>query len=161
MTGRDMNPHMGNAFMADGLATMVSASAGGTGVTTYAENIGVMAVTKIYSTLAFVFAALFAILLGFSPKMGALIQLIPAPVLAGVSVVVFGLIAVSGIKIWVDNQVDFSKNHNLILGAAVLIVGTNDFTLHLGAFTLGGIGVATFGAMGLHALLKMGAKNDV
>jgi xanthine/uracil permease len=81
--------------------------------------------------------------------------------LAGVSVVVFGLIAVSGIKIWVDNQVDFSKNHNLILGAAVLIVGTNDFTLHLGAFTLGGIGVATFGAMGLHALLKMGAKNDV
>lgn len=160
MTEKDMKPHMGNAFMGDGLATMLSGFFGGTGVTTYAENIGVMAVTKIYSTLVFVFAAVFAIILGFSPKMGALIGSIPAPILAGVSIIVFGLIAVSGVKIWVDNRVDFSKNHNLLVAAVTLILGTNDFTIHLGTFTLGGIGVATFGAMGLYALLQRGAKNE-
>lgn len=160
MTGRDMNPQMGNAFMGDGLATMLSGFFGGTGVTTYAENIGVMAVTKIYSTLVFVFAAFFAIVLGFSPKMGALIGAIPAPILAGVSIIVFGLIAVSGVKIWVDNRVDFSKNYNLLVAAVTLILGTSDFTIHLGGFSLGGIGVATFGAMGLYAFLKYGKNDD-
>lgn len=161
MTGHDMNPYMGRAFMADGLATMVSGSVGGTGVTTYAENIGVMAVTKIYSTLVFVFAALFAILLGFSPKMGALIQTIPAPVLGGVSIVVFGLIAVAGAKIWVDNKVDFSQSRNLIVAAVTLIVGAGDLTVKLGDFALNGIGIATFGAMALYALLSTGSKTAV
>jgi hypothetical protein len=88
MTGRDLDPYMGRAFLGDGLATIVAGYSGGTGVTTYAENIGVMAVTKIYSTIVFVVAALIAIALGFSPKFGALIQTIPGPVLGGVSVVV-------------------------------------------------------------------------
>ena len=158
MTGHDMNPYMGRAFMADGLATMISGSVGGTGVTTYAENIGVMAVTRIYSTLVFVFAAVFAIALGFSPKMGALIQTIPGPVLGGVSIVVFGLIAVSGAKIWVDNKVDFSQSRNLIVAAVTLILGAGDLTVNLGGVTLNGIGVATFGAMALYALLNMGGK---
>ncbi|MFH7118654.1 solute carrier family 23 protein, partial [Klebsiella pneumoniae] len=74
MTGRNMDPYMGRAFVGDGLATMLSGSVGGSGVTTYAENIGVMAVTKVYSTLVFVAAALIAMLLGFSPKFGALIH---------------------------------------------------------------------------------------
>lgn len=87
MTGQNLDPYMGRAFVGDGLATMLSGSVGGTGVTTYAENIGVMAVTKIYSTLVFVAAALVAILLGFSPKFGALIHTIPGPVL-GASIVV-------------------------------------------------------------------------
>jgi putative pyrimidine permease RutG len=158
MTGHDMNPYMGRAFMADGLATMISGSVGGTGVTTYAENIGVMAVTRIYSTLVFVFAAVFAIALGFSPKMGALIQTIPGPVLGGGSIVVFGLIAVSGAKIWVDNKVDFSQSRNLIVAAVTLILGAGDLTVNLGGVTLNGIGVATFGAMALYALLNMGGK---
>lgn len=101
MTGKNLDPYMGRAFVGDGLATLLSASAGGTGVTTYAENIGVMAVTKIYSTLIFVAAALVAIVLGFSPKFGALIHTIPGPVLGGASIVVFGLIAVAGARIWV------------------------------------------------------------
>jgi uracil-xanthine permease len=154
MTGRDLDRYMGRAFVGDGLATMVSGSAGGTGVTTYAENIGVMAVTKIYSTLVFVVAGLIAILLGFSPKFGALIQTIPGAVLGGVSIVVFGLIAVAGAKIWVDNKVDFSENRNLIVAAVTLVLGAGDFTLKLGAFTLGGIGTATFGAILLYALLR-------
>ena len=154
MTGKDLDPYLGRAFIGDGIATMVSGAAGGTGVTTYAENIGVMAATKIYSTAVFVVAALIAVLLGFSPKFGALIQAIPLPVMGGVSIVVFGLIAMAGAKIWVDNRVDFSDNKNLLVAAITLILGTGDFTLKFGQFALSGIGTATFGAILLYALLN-------
>ncbi|EJE50013.1 uracil-xanthine permease [Acidovorax sp. CF316] len=154
MTGRDLDRYMGRAFIGDGVATMVSGGVGGTGVTTYAENIGVMAATKIYSTAVFLLAGVFALVLGFSPKFGALIQTIPLPVMGGVSIVVFGLIAVAGAKIWVDNKVDFSQNKNLIVAAITLILGTGDFTLKFGQFALGGIGTATFGAILLYALLN-------
>ena len=154
MTGQNLDRYMGRAFIGDGIATMVSGSAGGTGVTTYAENIGVMAATKIYSTAVFLLAGVFALVLGFSPKFGALIQTIPLPVMGGVSIVVFGLIAVAGAKIWVDNKVDFSQNKNLIVAAITLILGTGDFTLKFGQFALGGIGTATFGAILLYALLN-------
>jgi uracil-xanthine permease len=154
MTGRDLDRYMGRAFAGDGIATIVAGYAGGTGVTTYAENIGVMAVTKIYSTLVFVVAALIAIALGFSPKFGALIGTIPVAVLGGVSIVVFGLIAIAGARIWVDNRVDFGRNHNLIIAAVTLVLGAGDFTLKMGGFTLGGIGTATFGAILLNLLLQ-------
>jgi len=154
MTGKNLDKYMGRAFMGDGVATIVAGSTGGTGVTTYAENIGVMAATKIYSTAIFVVAGLMAIVLGFSPKFGALIQTIPLPVMGGVSIVVFGLIAIAGAKIWVDNRVDFSDNKNLLVAAITLILGTGEYTLHFGQFALGGIGTATFGAILLHALLN-------
>ncbi len=154
MTGRNLDPYIGRAFIGDGIATLVSGTAGGTGVTTYAENIGVMAATKIYSTAVFVVAAVIAIVLGFSPKFGAVIQAIPLPVMGGVSIVVFGLIAVAGAKIWVDNKVDFSDSKNLIVAAITLVLGTGDFTLKFGGFALGGIGTATFGAILLYALLN-------
>ncbi|EOD2804283.1 pyrimidine utilization transport protein G [Klebsiella aerogenes] len=154
MTGRNLDPWMGRAFVGDGLATLLSGACGGSGVTTYAENIGVMAVTKVYSTLVFVAAALIAILLGFSPKFGALIHTIPGPVIGGASIVVFGLIAVTGARIWVQNRVDLSLNANLIMVAVTLVLGAGDFTLSLGGFRLGGIGTATFGAILLHALLN-------
>lgn len=158
MTGRNLDPLMGRAFVGDGIATMVSGASGGTGVTTYAENIGVMAATRIYSTAMFVVAALIAVLLGFSPKFGALIQAIPLAVMGGVSIVVFGLIAVAGAKIWVDNRVDFSDNANLIVAAVTLVLGTGDYTLKFGDFALGGIGTATFGAIALYALLGRRGK---
>ena len=154
MTGRNLDGYMGRAFMADGVATMVSGAAGGTGVTTYAENIGVMAATKVYSTAMFLVAALIAILLGHSPKFGAIIQAIPLPVMGGVSIVVFGLIAIAGARIWVENKVNFADNRNLIVAAVTLVLGTGDFTLKFGDFALGGIGTATFGAILLHALLS-------
>lgn len=153
MTGKNLDPYMGRAFIGDGIATMVAGSAGGTGVTTYAENIGVMAATKIYSTAVFLVAGCMAILLGFSPKFGALIQAIPLAVMGGVSIVVFGLIAVAGAKIWVDNKVDFSDNRNLLVAAITLVLGTGDYTLKFGDFALGGIGTATFGAILLWALI--------
>ena len=156
MTGKNLDQYMGRAFIGDGVATMVSGAVGGTGVTTYAENIGVMAATRIYSTAVFLVAALLAVLLGFSPKFGALIQAIPLPVMGGVSIVVFGLIAIAGAKIWVDNRVDFSQNKNLIVAAITLILGTGEFTLKFGDFALGGIGTATFGAIVLYAALNRG-----
>lgn len=156
MTGKNLDQYMGRAFIGDGVATMVSGAAGGTGVTTYAENIGVMAATRIYSTAVFLVAAVLAVLLGFSPKFGALIQAIPLPVMGGVSIVVFGLIAIAGAKIWVDNRVDFSQNKNLIVAAITVILGTGEFTLKFGDFALGGIGTATFGAILLYALLDRG-----
>ena len=158
MTGRNMDPHIGRAFLGDGVATMVSGGVGGTGMTTYAENIGVMAATRIYSTALFVVAGLVAIVLGFSPKFGALIHTIPLPVMGGVSIVVFGLIAVAGAKIWVDNKVDFTDSRNLIVAAITLVLGTGDFTLKFGDFAMGGIGTATFGAIILNAILSRGKK---
>ena len=154
MTGRNLDPYIGRALGADGLATMVSGTAGGTGVTTYAENIGVMAATRIYSTAVFLVAAVMALVLGFSPKFGAFIQAIPLPVMGGVSIVVFGLITIAGAKIWVDNKVDFTNPANLLVAAITLVLGTGDFTLKFGDFALGGIGTATFGAVLLHALLR-------
>lgn len=153
MTGKNLDPYMGRAFLGDGIATMVSGCFGGTGVTTYGENIGVMAATRVYSTIIFPIAAIFAIILGFSPKFGAIIQTIPQPILGGTSIVVFGLIAVAGARVWVVNHVDFGNNRNLIVAAVTLILGAGDFTLNLGGFHLGGIGTATFGAIILNALL--------
>lgn len=158
MTGKNLDPYMGRAFLGDGIATIVSGSFGGTGVTTYGENIGVMAATRVYSTLLFPVAAIFAIILGFSPKFGALISTIPQPVLGGCSIVVFGLIAVAGARVWVVNHVDFGNSRNLIVCAVTLILGAGDFTLNLGFFQLGGIGTATFGAIILNALMQMGDK---
>jgi len=154
MTGRNLDPFLGRAFIGDGLATIVAATGGGTGVTTYAENIGVMAVTKIYSTLLFVVAACVAIVLGFSPKFGALIMTIPGAVLGGLSIVVFGLITATGARIWVQNRVDFSRARNLVTAAVTLTLGAGDLALKIGGFTLGGIGTATFGAIILYQLVR-------
>ena len=154
MTKRDLDPYIGRGFLGDGLATMVSGFGGGTGVTTYAENIGVMAVTKIYSSLVFVIAAFVALAMGFCPKFGALIMTIPTPVLGGLAIVLFGLIAATGGRIWVENKVDFSVNKNLITAAAALTMGAGNLTINLGDFSLGGIGTACFGAIILYQVLN-------
>ncbi len=154
MTGRNLDPYLGRAFLGDGLSTMISGAFGGTGVTTYAENIGVMAVTRIYSTIIFIIAAVVALLLGFSPKFGALIKSIPAGVLGGLAIVLFGLIAATGGRIWVQNRVDFSKTRNLITVAVALILGAGNFTVNIAGFSLSGIGTATFGAIIMYQLLR-------
>lgn len=158
MTGKNLSPYMGRAFFADGVCTSLSASVGGTGMTTYAENIGVMAVTKVYSTTIFVVAGIFAILLGLSPKFGAVISTIPVALLGGASIVVFGLITVAGAKIWVDNKVDFTQNSTLIIAAVSLIMGAGNFSLHIGSFDLGGIGTATLAAILLNLFLNRGEE---
>jgi uracil-xanthine permease len=154
MIGRNLDPYLGRAFIGDGIATMVAGSGGGIGVTTYAENIGVMGITKIYSTLVFVIAAVFAIILSFSPKFGALILTIPAPVIGGLSIVVFGLIAATAGRIWVQNNVDFLKASNLLTVGVSLVVGAGDLMLDVGGFGIGGIGTASLAAILLHQLLR-------
>jgi uracil-xanthine permease len=157
MTGQSLDDMLGRAFLGDSLATIVSAFGGGTGVTTYAENIGVMAVTRVYSTLLFAVAAVVSILLGFSPKFGALILSIPGPVIGGLSIVLFGLISAMAGRIWLQNNVDFSNSRNLITIGVALTAGAGDLTLKFGDFTMGGIGTGTFGAIILYQLL---AWND-
>lgn len=161
MTGRNLDRYLGRAFLGDAIATIVAGFGGGTGVTTYAENIGVMAVTRIYSTLTFIIAAIVAILLGFCPKFGALIGTIPGGILGGLAVVLFGLIAATGGRIWIENRVDFSRSRNLITAAVALTVGAGmisvrdvNFGLTIGGFTIGGIGVATFGSIIIYQLLR-------
>lgn len=153
MTGRNLDPLIGRGFIADGVATMIAGSGGGTGVTTYAENMGVMAVTRVFSTLVFVAAGVIALVLGFSPKFGAVIGTIPVAVLGGLAIVVFGLIAATAGRIWVENRVDFSDPKNLLTVATALILGAGDLKLPIFGFELGGIGTATFGAIALYHLL--------
>jgi uracil-xanthine permease len=154
MTGRDLDPYLGRAFLGDGVATMIAASGGGTGVTTYAENIGVMAVTRIYSTLVFLVAAAVAVLVGFSPKFGALVASIPPAVLGGMSIVLFGLIAATGARIWVENRVDFARSRNLLTAAIALTLGAGDLVLRLAGFGIGGIGTATLAAIVCYQLFR-------
>lgn len=156
ITGQNFDRYIGRGFIGDGLATMLAGSGGGTGVTTYAENIGVMAMTRVYSTLVFVVAATVAILLGLSPKFGALLQTIPPSVLAGLSLAVFGLIASAMARIWVVNNVDFSDPRNLFTVGVTLIFGAGDFTIDIGSFALGGIATSTLAALVLYQLLGIG-----
>ncbi|HEN9517101.1 TPA: pyrimidine utilization transport protein G, partial [Acinetobacter baumannii] len=158
MTGENLTPQLGKAFVADGLATTLSGSVGAPGMTTYGENIGVMAVTRVYSTIVFVIAGIFAIFLGLSPKFGAVISTIPSAVLTGASIVVFGLITIAGAKIWIENKVDFSNNKNLIVASVTIILGAGNFELLFGNFNLGGIGTATFAAIILNWLFSLKDK---
>ena len=159
MTGENLDPQIGKAFVADGIATTLSGGVGAPGMTTYGENIGVMAVTRVYSTIVFVIAGVFAIFLGLSPKFGAVIHTIPTAILTGASIVVFGLITIAGAKIWIENKVDFSKNKNLMVAAVTIILGTGDFALQFGNFNLGGIGTATFAALILNWFFSLADKS--
>jgi len=136
---RDLNPHLGRAYLGDAIATLVSALGGGTPQTTYAENMGVMAITRVFSSWNFVMAAVIAILLGLCPKFGALIRSIPNPVLGGVTLILYGLIAVMGVKIWLDAQVDFSDHRNMVVAGASLIAATG---LGVRGVTIAGTNIA-------------------
>lgn len=144
MTGDDLNPQVGRAIAADGTATVLSTAVGGPATTSYAENIGVMAATRVYSTAAYWAAAGFAILFGLCPKFGAVIAAIPGGVLGGITVVLYGMIGLLGAKIWVHNKVDLGNPLNLVPLAAGVIVGIGDVRLRItDDFTLSGIALGT------------------
>ena len=114
MTGDDLDPYMGRAIGADGFATALASAFGGSPTTTYAENIGVMGATRVYSTAAYYVAGAVAILLGLCPKFGAIVNATPGGVLGGITVVLYGMIGLVGAKIWVENRVDFGNPVNLV-----------------------------------------------
>jgi len=150
MMGRNLDPALGRAFIGDGLATILSSLVGGTGVTTYAENMGVMAITRNFSSRTFLFAAFFAVCFGLSPKFGALIETIPGPVMGGLSLVVFGLITAAAGRIWVENRVDFTDPRILIMVGVAVMIAAGDLSLKLGDFVLSGIGLATLASLLLY-----------
>ena len=148
MTGDpSINRHTGRALLADGVATTIAGLGGGSGTTTYGENIGVMAATRVYSTAAYWVAGTFAILLAFSPKVGAVIFAMPLGVLGGVTTALYGLIGVIGMKIWVDNQVDFSRPVNQYTVAVSFVIAIAGFTMNLGTLSFGAIVLGTVAAL--------------
>ena len=158
MTNRDLDPLTGRALLADGVATTVAGLGGGSGTTTYAENIGVMAATRVYSTLAYWVAAAFALILSMVPKFGVLVSVIPLGVLGGLATLLFGLIALLGARIWVQNGVNFSHPVNLVTAAVAIIMGTADYTAHWGKMTFGGIAIGTIAALVIYHGLSWVAK---
>jgi NCS2 family nucleobase:cation symporter-2 len=154
LTDPSVNALTGRALMADGIATTLAGLFGGSGTTTYGENIGVMAATRVYSTAAYWVAGIVAVLLGLSPKVGAVINTIPAGVLGGVTTALYGLIGVIGVKIWLDNKVDFSKPKNQFTAATALIIGIGDFTLNLGQLTFNGIALGAIAAIVVYHVMN-------
>ena len=144
MTQRDLDPVMGRAIAADGVGTVIASSVGGSPTTTYAENIGVMAATRVYSTAAYYVAAVVAILFGLSPKFGAVVSATPGGVLGGITVVLYGMIGLLGAKIWKENGVDFANPVNLVPVAAGIIIAIGNTTLDVSDdFQLAGIALGT------------------
>ncbi|MHA6524087.1 uracil-xanthine permease family protein [Tessaracoccus sp. G1721] len=162
MTGEDLDPVMGRAIAADGAGSMIATLVGAGPTTTYAENIGVMAATRVYSTAAYVVAALVAILFGFSPKFGAVISATPGAVLGGITVVLYGMIGLLGAKIWKENRVDFGNPLNLIPAAAGIIIGVGNVSLPFGGgFELGGIALGTIVTIGIYHLARVIAPREM
>jgi len=158
MTGKDLDNQMGSALLADGLATTLAGIGGGSGTTTYAENIGVMAATKIYSTAAYWVAAAGAILLSLSPKFGAVLSETPAGVLGGIGVVLYGMIGVLGAKIWIENKVNFGNSINLFIAATTLVIGIADMSWSHGKYSFNGIVNGTLMAVVGYQVLRALAK---
>lgn len=147
MTDPSLRELTGKALLADGASTVLAGSFGGSGTTTYGENIGVMAATRIYSTAAYWVAGVAAICLGLSPKVGAVVNTIPPGVIGGVTTALYGLIAVIGVKIWVDNKVDFAVPVNQFTAAVALIIAVANFTWADGDMTFNGIALGTIAAI--------------
>ncbi len=162
MTKTDLDPYMGRAIAADGIGTVIASSVGGSPTTTYAENIGVMAATRVYSTAAYYVAAIVALIFGLSPKFGALVASVPGGVLGGITVVLYGMIGLLGAKIWKENGVDFGNPINLVPVAAGIVIGIGNVSLIFSDnFSLGGIALGTIVAVGAYHLARSLAPADL
>ena len=162
MTGTDTDPLLGRALAADGVATTLAGMGGGSATTTYAENIGVMAATRVYSTAAYWFAAFVAIALALCPKVGAAISAIPPGVLGGATIVLYGLVGILGVRIWLTNHVDFSLPVNQMTAAIPLIIGIADFTWTVGSMTFTGIALGSIAALVIyHGMRLLGWRTAI
>jgi uracil permease len=166
IVGKDLakDPGLDRSLLGNGLSTVLSGFVGSTPNTTYGENIGVLAITKVYSTWVLGLAAIFAILLSFIGKLAALINTIPEAVMGGISLLLFGVIAASGIRMLVESKVDYSKPTNLMLTTIVLVIGISGTKLTWGSFELKGMALATIVAILLSLFFKLiekiGWSND-
>ncbi|WP_072499616.1 uracil-xanthine permease family protein [Olsenella phocaeensis] len=163
IVGKDYCEMLPRSLAGDGISTVISGFLGGPPTTTYAENIGVMSVTRVYSTQVFWYAAGFALIVGgFCPKLAAFINSIPVPVMGGVSLLLFGLIASNGLRMLVTNKVDFDENRNLMIASVVIILGvgmeTSGIAIPLGSYTLPGMATATLVGILLNLILPRAEK---
>lgn len=166
IVGRDLskNPGLHRSLLGDGLSTMISGMFGSVPTTTYGENIGVMALTKVYSVYVICGAGIMSIILGFSGKLSAIINTIPTPVIGGVSLLLFGTIATSGLRTFIEEKVDFSKSRNLILTSVIFIIGLSGIKLSIGVVELKGMGLAAIVGFVLNLAFiifdKLGIMNE-
>lgn len=166
VVGRDLlkDPGLHRSLFADNFSTALSGLIGSVPTTTYGENIGVMAITKVYSVRVIGGAAVLSIICSFVGPLAALIQTIPGPVIGGISFLLYGMIGTSGLRILVDNQVDYSKNRNMVLTSVVFVVGLSGVTLSLGNVALSGMTLAAIVAMVMSLLFfafdKLHWSND-
>ncbi|WP_313812593.1 solute carrier family 23 protein [Glutamicibacter sp.] len=159
MTGRDLSEFNGRALMADGAASMVAGCGGGSATTTYAENIGVMAASRVYSTAAYWVAAIVAMSLAFMPKIGALIGTIPEGVIGGLGIVLYGMIGIVGARLWIEAKVDFGNPINLMTAGTGLIIAIAVTTeISFGQFQLGGIALGTIATLVVFHLMSIAAR---
>lgn len=165
IVGKDYRSMLPRSLAGDGISTVISGFLGGPPTTTYAENIGVMSVTRVYSTQIFWYAAGFALVVGgFCPKLAALIQSIPSPVMGGVSLLLFGLIASNGLRMLVSNRVDFDVNRNLMIASVVIILGvgmeTSGIAIPIGDYTLPGMATSTLVGILMNLVLPRPKEQD-
>ena len=162
MTGADLDRDMGRAIAGDGIGSVVATAVGAGPTTTYAENIGVMAATRVYSTAAYVVAAVVAILFGFSPKFGAIVSATPGGVLGGITVVLYGMIGLLGAKIWKENGVDLGNPINLVPTSAGIIIGVGNVSLEITPeFVLSGIALGTIVTVAVYHLAHALAPKEL
>lgn len=158
MTGENLDDITGRALFADGISTVFAGAGGGSGTTTYAENIGVMAATRVYSTVAYVVAAVIALGLSMLPKFGQIIATIPPGVLGGAATILYGMIGMLGVRIWVQNRVDFSDPVNLNTAAVAMVIAIANYTWHLGDMVFEGIALGSFGAIIIYHSMRAVSK---
>lgn len=166
LVGRDLSkePGLHRSLLGDGVSTMLSGFFGSVPTTTYGENIGVMAITRVYSVWVIGGAAVISVLLAFSGKLTALIRAIPTPVIGGISLLLFGVIAASGFRMLIEEKVDYSKSRNMILTAVVMIIGLSGAHIKFWSIELRGMALATITAILLNLLFlifdKLGLLNE-
>ncbi|WP_020059228.1 solute carrier family 23 protein [Bacillus sp. 123MFChir2] len=156
VVNRDLieKPGLHRSIMGDGIATFIASIIGGPPNTTYGENIGVLAITRAYSVYLFVGSAIFAIIFGFIGKISALIHSIPTPVMGGVSILLFGVIASSGLRMLVDEKIDFGDKRNLMIASVILVIGIGGAVLHIGqSFQVEGMALAAIVGVLLNLVL--------
>ena len=160
ITGRNFyeKPGLHRTLLGDGLASALAGLFGGPPNTTYGENVGVMAITRVFSVRVLAFAATLALGMSFVPKLGALIQSIPTPVMGGVAMVLFGVIAASGVRTLVESRLDFYDKRNLIIPSVILVVGIGGAVLQLGPFQLQGMALAAVVGVVLNLVLPRSAS---
>ncbi|KRK73344.1 uracil-xanthine permease family protein [Lacticaseibacillus nasuensis] len=162
MTHRNFfkDPGLNHTLAGDGTASIIAGFVGGPPVTSYGENIGVMAMTKVHSVYVLAGAGMFAVLFAFIGKLSALIRTIPSPVIGGISFLLFGVIASNGLKVLIDNKVDFGLKRNLMIGSTILVIGIGNASLQVGGYTFSGLAIATVLGILMNFILPKHAANE-